>query len=298
MWPHNISISHDLYLSGSGMKNRATTDSIFSKYKPSPTFYQAFDLENETKVQYWIIPAASHMHMSVLFHRECKQRKWNFSERWFSFHINFGLDAEYLFTSCLAGFLEKFCSGTYQTRLPLLLCWLPHLEQIIIVKQSTIISNHMQCFSAHTAFIVLRVQMAWWSKSATLLPVDWSWMDDFCQEPSEIVCLLIPLLWNVYDKQSLNAKIQLIKKYRSHVWLLILCGILVFIPQFYYWYKVTGSPFFQLSKNRRIWFYKTTHPERTFSFKRVYWCTLRFWFSQSLDCSDCANTTKKFSRLL
>ena len=33
-----------------GIRNKAIVDSLFVKYKPSPTFYQAFELENGNRV--------------------------------------------------------------------------------------------------------------------------------------------------------------------------------------------------------------------------------------------------------
>lgn len=59
--------------------------------------------------------------------------------------------------------------------------------------------------------------------------------------PSEAVCLFIPLLWGVYDKQSLQKKfILLLSKWKQ----IALFGVLVFmigLPQLLYWKWITGK---------------------------------------------------------
>ncbi|MDY0076230.1 MAG: hypothetical protein RBR87_03055 [Bacteroidales bacterium] len=59
--------------------------------------------------------------------------------------------------------------------------------------------------------------------------------------PSDIVAVLIPIFWNVYDKASLKAKIQLIKTHYKQLMLLILFTVLAGLPQMFYFYKYTGQ---------------------------------------------------------
>jgi hypothetical protein len=59
--------------------------------------------------------------------------------------------------------------------------------------------------------------------------------------PTEVVCILVPILWGIYDKQSFNEKLNLITKYKYHILLGILCFALVIFPQLLYWKRQTGS---------------------------------------------------------
>ena len=67
--------------------------------------------------------------------------------------------------------------------------------------------------------------------------------------PSAMLCVLIPLLWNVYDKNSLKEKLIIIKNNFSHLAILILCGLLVVSPQLIYWKLTTGQLFFNSYPN-------------------------------------------------
>ena len=62
--------------------------------------------------------------------------------------------------------------------------------------------------------------------------------------PSEIVCIFIPLFWNVWDRESFRKKIQLIRNHFSHILILLGAAFIPFIPQIIYWKVVTGSYIF------------------------------------------------------
>ena len=59
--------------------------------------------------------------------------------------------------------------------------------------------------------------------------------------PSEIIAILIPLLWGIYNKASLIAKWQLLIKLRTQIGILILFVILTGLPQLIYWLIATGK---------------------------------------------------------
>lgn len=59
--------------------------------------------------------------------------------------------------------------------------------------------------------------------------------------PSEIVCLLIPLLWGVTGKSSFLDKLNLLFKYKYHIAIFTLILILIGFFQFIYWKVYTGE---------------------------------------------------------
>ncbi|MFZ6053201.1 hypothetical protein [Halocola ammonii] len=63
--------------------------------------------------------------------------------------------------------------------------------------------------------------------------------------PTDIICLLIPLLWNVRSLHDLKTKVRfLLKDYRSNFILFVLIFVAWGIPQFIYWMYTTGKPLF------------------------------------------------------
>jgi hypothetical protein len=62
--------------------------------------------------------------------------------------------------------------------------------------------------------------------------------------PTDIVCIFIPLLYNVYNKQTIKAKWQFIAQHKLKLLLLIFASILPVIPQLLYWKMVSGKYIF------------------------------------------------------
>jgi len=61
---------------------------------------------------------------------------------------------------------------------------------------------------------------------------------------NELVCLLIPLLWNVYDKESIKNKLQLITRQPLGI-LILISGIAIgLFPQLLYWKMHAGQWFY------------------------------------------------------
>jgi hypothetical protein len=68
-------------------------------------------------------------------------------------------------------------------------------------------------------------------------------------KPSEIVIVLIPLLWNVTSKETACQKLKLIVSYKKHFFIAIAAAIVVVSPQVIYWLVKTGSPLYDSYKN-------------------------------------------------
>ena len=68
-------------------------------------------------------------------------------------------------------------------------------------------------------------------------------------KPSEVLVILIPVLWGVFDKKSLINKIQVIKKHYYQIFYAIAVGLIVALPQLLYWYTETGHLIYDSYKN-------------------------------------------------
>ncbi|MCK6648672.1 MAG: hypothetical protein L6Q66_03360, partial [Bacteroidia bacterium] len=59
--------------------------------------------------------------------------------------------------------------------------------------------------------------------------------------PTEAICVFIPIFWDIYNKESLKRKIQLLKKNYHQLLYLFICVVIVGLPQMIYWKYQTGS---------------------------------------------------------
>ena len=68
-------------------------------------------------------------------------------------------------------------------------------------------------------------------------------------KPSEIIIILLPLLWNVYSIQSFKEKLRLIAINRKAVLITAIISLLIALPQISYWLIRTGHLFYDSYKN-------------------------------------------------
>lgn len=85
--------------------------------------------------------------------------------------------------------------------------------------------------------------------------------------PTEVVCLLIPIIWNIYNKDTFLQKYFLVRKHFFHLIIAGLAILIIFLPQIIYWKIISGQFFY----------YSYTNPGEGFEFVRPY--ILKFLFS-------------------
>jgi len=85
---------------------------------------------------------------------------------------------------------------------------------------------------------------------------------------SEIISFLIPLLWGIHDKESLIKKWQIIKKYKTHLLLLVACVGLMALPQMIYWKIYAGKFIFWSYGGESFDFLKPNLYNVLFSYKK------------------------------
>lgn len=62
--------------------------------------------------------------------------------------------------------------------------------------------------------------------------------------PTDVICLLIPLLYKVYDKQTLLDKIAFLKQHYQKILLMAIVFVIPIIPQLLYWKAISGHYLF------------------------------------------------------
>lgn len=68
-------------------------------------------------------------------------------------------------------------------------------------------------------------------------------------KPSEVLAVLIPVLWGVKDKATWQVKWALVVQHRAQVFRAIGIGLAIVLPQLLYWWVRTGSPIYDSYKN-------------------------------------------------
>ncbi len=58
--------------------------------------------------------------------------------------------------------------------------------------------------------------------------------------PSELVCIIIPVLWGISDYQSFKQKLQILRLNYMHIVILVFCVLIAGLPQLIYWKYSTG----------------------------------------------------------
>lgn len=58
---------------------------------------------------------------------------------------------------------------------------------------------------------------------------------------SEVLMVIVPVLWGIYNWDSFIKKLKLIFQYRIHVLLLVLAGFIAVLPQLFYWKLASGG---------------------------------------------------------
>jgi hypothetical protein len=83
--------------------------------------------------------------------------------------------------------------------------------------------------------------------------------------PTELIMILVPILWFTHNKEQSRAKWDLVRKYKHHILFLALGGILGVAPQIIYWKQVTGSFMYDVGSK---WDFLQPHFQVLFGWKK------------------------------
>ena len=128
--------------------------------------------------------------------------------------------------------------------------------------------SHNYLFTLYTFIVWFTIRWHARPKTSTALGLGLALGLAILSRPSELVCLIIPLLWNIYNRESLAIKWKLLKKNWTHF--VIIAGMIMLagLPQLIYWKSVTGQ-----------WFYYSyNNPGEGFDFLSPYISQVLFSF--------------------
>ena len=86
--------------------------------------------------------------------------------------------------------------------------------------------------------------------------------------PTNIVVLLLVLLYGIVDGHSIKAKLRFLFYHKKQVLVFVLTLIVVLLPQFLYWHKITGSWLVYTYGNEKLYLLQPHIAEVLFSFRK------------------------------
>lgn len=256
-----------------GIVNQLVIERIFDQYHPSGTFYQAFQIPNGNWVSMYTLGFA------ILF-----APFFFIAHLWATLSGNWPADGfSYPYQFCIGnGVMIYIVAGIFILRKVLLHFFSDAITSIVMVlllfgtnylieAADDATMPHAMLFTAYTLILWLTIR---WHEKPSMKTMAWLGLImgfTILARASEIVCLLIPLLWNVYDVPSLKEKIKLILANKSHLIIGILCFCIVPAIQMVFWKNITGSYIFYSYQNAEGFDWNGEHIMKIlFSYKKSW----------------------------
>jgi hypothetical protein len=234
-----------------GMVNQLVLDRIFEQYHPSGTLYQIFKLPNGN----WV-PMYS-MGFAILF-----SPFFFIAHLWAMMSNVYPADGfSYPYQYCIGnGVMIYIVAGIFVIRKVLLAFFSDGVTMFTMIflllgtnyfheASSDECMPHAMLFTAYA--LILWLTIKWHQKPTVRTAALLGLLIGFTiiARGSAIVCLFIPVLWNVYDKRSLITKWNIIKTHRLHLIGGVGCMLIIPFCQFIYWKYITGSFLFDSYQN-------------------------------------------------
>jgi len=86
--------------------------------------------------------------------------------------------------------------------------------------------------------------------------------------PSNVIILLIPLLYGIWNKETFIQKIEIVKQKWFHLLIIVALTILIFSPQMFYWKYITGDYWYYSYGSEGFFFLKPKIFKGLFSFRK------------------------------
>ncbi len=230
-------IKHDY-----GISDYAYIQTIFEQYHFSPSFYQANQLHNGN----WVMVYTSGMAI-LQFPFFCIGHLWanlgGYPMDGFSFPYQFCVSTGNMFYIISGIFLMRkillnyFSDGIVSVTLILLLLGTNYFREATDYNMGP----HAILFALYCLLLLNTIK---WHKTpkikySILVGISVGFLTLI--RPTELICILIPIFWNVSSLQTLKNKISIVKQNWKHLLILVFTVLLVGLPQIIYWKYLTGS---------------------------------------------------------
>ncbi len=238
-------IYHDLDL-----VNQAWLNELIQKYHSTETLYQAFVAPNGQWVMKYSMGMAI-MYMPFFFISHLLAGVLGFPPDGLSLPYQYGISVGGLIYTLIGlYFFRKILLNYFDDRISALLLILIVLGTNYI-NQSSVgnLAPHNFLFTLIAAMVWFTIK--WHEKQRWIFMILTGLIIGMITliRPTEGVCIILPLVWGIKNKQSLLNKIKTFNANKLQLLTGVLCIIIVLFPQFYYWKRQTGSYFFYSYSN-------------------------------------------------
>jgi hypothetical protein len=224
-----------------GLKDPGFVNEVLEKYEGSTTFYQASPgpeggmiIKYTSGLAIVFLPGFALAHIVALLTA--------FPADGFSLPYQHAIFITSLLFTFLGLFflrkvLLKFFSDQLSSVIMILLALGTNLLYISV--NHTLVHNYLFALYALMLWLVIR----WHETPVTRLSISLGLTMGLiiAIRPTEAICILIPLLWGVYNKATFVEKFRLIYGNFKNILILVACIILPLLPQLIYWKFFTGS---------------------------------------------------------
>lgn len=169
--------------------------------------------------------------------------RWDFPQDGYSFPYQYFLSVYSVFFACMGLFFLRTSLLYYFKD------WVVAVVLgILVVATNFLVYAALSAAMTHGYLFTLYALLIWltirWHKEqkwslATMIGLAYGLM--VITRPTEIIAFLIPLLWGIYSKETLQSKAELIWKHKGQVGLLAACTIAVGMIQLLYWKSYSGE---------------------------------------------------------
>lgn len=222
----------------------ANIDAIIKQYSSTSNFYQGMVLPDGSYVMKYSM-GMSFLYAPFFFIAHVIAKTFNYPADGFSapyqYSIFFGsIIYSLLGLWALSKVLLHFFNRTITAIVLLLIVFATnYIVHVTMYGQNAMSHNYL--FTTY-AFIIW-LSILWHNEQKLKYMI---WLGIFCgitilSRPSEIVCLLIPLLWNIKDIPSLKEKVKLLLRHKGQLTLFSAIIILFGLCQCIYWKIHTGK---------------------------------------------------------
>jgi hypothetical protein len=246
-------------------------DSLFTKYKWSPTLYQIHHTDLGTRVpnyttgmSYYYLPFFAIAHLWA-------KNTDKYPPDGFSFPYQYCISWGTILIGLIGIFLlRKFLIRFFiDPVVCLVLLWLVLGTNYFSEALNNSLQPHFMQFTLYALLLLLTDNWHRNQKGSTafFIGIVTGWLT--IARPSDILCLIIPLLYGIRDFTSFKNKIKLVRQNHTHFLLLIIGGLIPLIPQMIYWKLYTGHFIYFSYKNTEGFDFLEPHIWQVlFSFKK------------------------------
>jgi hypothetical protein len=225
-----------------GIRDYSYIQHLFDQYHFSPTFYQASQAENGNYVMMYTMGLAMlELPFFLLGHLWAKLG--GYPADGFSFPYQFCVSTGMMLYLVAGIFLLRkillrfFPDRTVCITLILLILGTNYFREVTDYN----LGPHAILFTLYCLLIYYTIKWHEEQRMRYALVIGIAIGFLTLSRPTELICVMIPLLWNIYNKASLGEKLALLKRNRKHILALAVCVVLVGVPQMIYWKMLTGS---------------------------------------------------------